>query len=108
MYREMLAELADRHLDADAQAIADRAVSIQRAMPGIRPSLSDQEWMEAITVSHGIEYRCRLRGRRVTIADLRRAGVPDTVLACVISLHREPWQTKLGFYGQVDGALDAA
>lgn len=82
-------------------------VELLRQLPGVRPDLETQTYLEAVAWGHDLlEDGVREDGGKVTYNDLVDAGLPYEVVVAIHLLSKEPWMTEAWYARQVTGAPD--
>ncbi len=91
--------------DRPAWKHPEDVANLVRSVPGVRPDLETQGYLEALAWTHDLlEDGVKEDGARVTEEDLLAEGLPPEVVVGVRLLSKEPWMTEAWYARQVTGA----
>jgi (p)ppGpp synthase/HD superfamily hydrolase len=76
-------------------------VALVKRVPGVRPNLGTQNYLEALAWLHDV-----LEDTEVTEEGLRNEGIPEHVILGVKALTREEWMTTNFYYRNLDRSFE--
>lgn len=81
-----------------AWAHPEDVVGLVQSLPGLRPDMETQCFLEAVAWLHDI-----LEDTKITEVELKAAGIPDHVIMGVKALTKEEWMTREWYFRGLDG-----
>ncbi len=99
-------ELAMKWLTPVDRGRAEKTVEVLREMPGIRPNLSTEHFLEAVAWSADLLAKGTADGKKITPEMLEEAGLLKHVVHAIATLTKEKWMTEWWYARELLGAHD--